>query len=193
MNQQELFLLADATLRSVIDQLTPEQLASPAPTAWSRTENPTLRDILASHAKDEAWVPDVVAGRTIEEVGDRWEGDLLGDDPIGSYDRLNDAATAALAHPLHLEHVVHLSYGDFPMSTYFEHTTFYRTFQAWDIAKLAGLDSTLPPELVDGVWELEEVQVEELRAIHVFGPEIPVPAGADAQTRLLCVTGFWHE
>ena len=45
MNQQELFLLADATLRSVIDQLTPEQLALPAPTAWSRTENPTLRDI----------------------------------------------------------------------------------------------------------------------------------------------------
>ena len=28
MNQQELFLLADATLRSVIDQLTPEQLAA---------------------------------------------------------------------------------------------------------------------------------------------------------------------
>ena len=136
---------------------------------------------------------DVVAGRTIEEVGDRWEGDLLGDDPIGSYDRLNDAATAALAHPLHLEHVVHLSYGDFPMSTYFEHTTFYRTFQAWDIAKLVGLDATLPPELVDGVWELVEVQVEGLRAIHVFGPEIPIPAGADAQTRLLCVTGFWHE
>jgi uncharacterized protein (TIGR03086 family) len=193
MNQQELFLRADATLRTVVDQLTPELLALPAPTAWSRTSSPTLRDILASHAKDEAWVPDVVGGRTIEEVGDRWEGDLLGGDPIASYDRIHDVATAALAEPLDLDRVVHLSYGDFPLAVYFEHTTYYRTFQAWDIALLAGLDATLPDDLVAGVWALVESQLDDLRAIHVFGPEIPAPEGADAQTRLLCATGFWHD
>jgi hypothetical protein len=27
----------------------------------------------------------------------------------------------------------------------------------------------------------------------VFGPVIPVPAGADREIELLCITGYWKE
>jgi hypothetical protein len=63
MNQQDLFLMSDAALRDVVDMIDHDQLSLAAPAEWSRKPNPTLRDILAYHAYDEAWVPDVLAGR----------------------------------------------------------------------------------------------------------------------------------
>ena len=50
MNEKELFLQSDAALRSVIDRISPEQLELAATAEWSSRQNPTLRDILASHA-----------------------------------------------------------------------------------------------------------------------------------------------
>lgn len=191
MRQKELFLQSDAALRSVIDRIRPEQLALPAPAGWSRAESPTLRDILAYHAFDEAWVPDVLAGRTIDEVGDSHSGELLGDDPIAGYDRLNDLATAAVMASDDPEATAHLSYGDFTMGEALEHMSIYRAFQAWSIAKFIGLDYSLPPDLVEGLWERVMPNVETWRSIGVFGPEVEVPAGADRETELLGKTGYW--
>jgi hypothetical protein len=190
MNEKELFLQSDAALRSVIDRISPEQLEIAAPADWSRKENPILRDILASHTYDEAWVPDVLAGRTIEEVGDSHAGDLLGDDPIAAYDRVNDLATAAVSATTDLDAVAHLSYGDFPVREYLVHTAIYRAFQAWSIAKLLGFGYSLPDELVEGLWEHVGPQVDTFREMGVFPPEIAVPADADSETRLLGRVGY---
>ena len=193
MKQRDLFLLSDAALRDVIDRIRPEQLELPAPAEWSQTPDPTLLDIVAAHAYDEAWVPDVLAGRTIDEVGDKYGGDLLGGDELESYDRLNDAATVAVNRPLSADDIVHLSYGDFPVSTYFEHVATYRAFQAWSIAKLIGLDDySLPPELVDLLWEIVAPQIDAWREVGIFPPAVAVPEGADRETELLCRTGFWR-
>ncbi|MBX3100202.1 MAG: hypothetical protein KF761_11565 [Salinibacterium sp.] len=191
MTAKDLFLLADAALREVVDRITFEQLDLPVPAAWSRDHVPTLRGILALHAKDEAWVPDVIAGRTMEEVGDAWAGDILGDDPVASYDSLNDLATAAVQATIDLDAVVHLSYGDYPLTVFFEHTSYYRAFQAVAIAKLIGVDFRMSDALVDALWESAVPQAEQLREWHVFGPEVEVPAGSDKQTRLLGITGFY--
>ncbi|GAA3861498.1 hypothetical protein GCM10022381_02290 [Leifsonia kafniensis] len=191
MNRQDLFLMSDAALRDVIDMIDHEQLSLAAPAEWSRKPDPTLRDILASHAFDEAWVPDVLAGRTAEEVGGRYEGDLLGDYPIASYDRINDTATHAVTRDLDFDKIVHLSYGDFSLGEYLEHISIYRAFQAWSIARFLGLDYSLPGPLVDGLWEIIGPQVDGFRAMGVFPPEIRVPEDADSQTRLLAKVGYW--
>ncbi|HEY5231514.1 MAG TPA: hypothetical protein VIJ11_11575, partial [Galbitalea sp.] len=98
--EQQLFLAADAALREVIDQFTPAILTMAVPAEWSTNKTTTMTGLLANHAKDEAWVPDVIAGKTMDEVGDAWKGDLLGSDPIGNYDKLNDLATAAVTKPI---------------------------------------------------------------------------------------------
>ena len=191
MKQRDLFLLSDAALRDVIDQIRPEQLELPVPAEWSQTPDATLLDIVAAHAYDEAWVPDVLAGKTIDEVGDKYGGDLLGGDELASYDRLNDAATVAANRPLSADDIVHMSYGDFPVSVYFEHISTYRAFQAWSIAKLIGLDDwSLPPELVDLLWEIIVPQAEQWREMGVFPPEVEVPDDADRETKLLAKTGY---
>ena len=191
MKQKELFLQADAALRSVIDRIPAQQLDQPAPAEWSMTPNPTLRDILAAHARDEAWVPDVLLGRTIEDAGGTYDGDLLGDDPIARYDRLNDVATAAVNEDLDPEKVVHMSYGDYPLREYLEHTSTYRAFQAWSIARHLGWDYSLPDALVDSLWDVIGPQVEGFRAMGVFPPEVEVPADADRETQLLGRVGYW--
>jgi hypothetical protein len=191
MKQKELFLQADAALRSVIDRITPGQLDESAPTDWAVTPNPTLRDVLAAHARDEAWLPDVLRGRTIAEAGDSYNGDLLGDDPIGAYDRLNDLATAAVSQELDPEKIVHLSYGDFSVREYLEHVSIYRAFQAWSIARHLGWDYALPAALVESLEEVVGPQIDGFRAMGVFPAEVPVPDDADRETRLLGRVGYW--
>ncbi|MEO6115020.1 MAG: hypothetical protein ABIP33_01440 [Pseudolysinimonas sp.] len=197
MDARELFLLSDAAFRSVVDRLTPDDLEHPVPPEWSgghRAAAKTMRDIIGRHAYDEAWVPDLLAGRTIDEVGDRWSGDLLGDDPIAAYDALNDAATAAMTDPaLDTGMTVHFSYGDYPFDEGILHPVSYRAFQAWQISRLLGTDFHLSPELIAGLNELLLPTVSGLRAFGVFPPEQTPPSGADAETRLLCAVGYWHE
>ena len=183
--------MSDAALRDVIDMIDHDQLSLPTPAEWSRKADPTLRDIVAYHAFDEAWVPDVLAGRTPAEVGSRHDGDLLGDDPIASYDDLNDDATEAVSRELDFDRIVHLSYGDYPLGDYLVHTSTYRAFQAWSIAHLLGLDFSLPDPLVDGLWQILGPQIDEFRAMGVFPPEVAVPEDADAEVRLLGRVGYW--
>jgi hypothetical protein len=57
----------------------------------------TLRQIINYHAYDDARVPDILAGKTMGEVGaDKFDGDLLGDDPQGNYGRYADAASTSV-------------------------------------------------------------------------------------------------
>ena len=193
MKQREMFLQADAALRSVIDQITPAQFDQPAPAEWSRTENPTLRDILAAHAQDEAWLPAVLKGKTIEEVGDTYRGDLLGDDPVGQYDSINEATTRVVNGDLDPDKMVHLSYGDYPLAEALQHCALYRAFQAWSIAHHIGLDYSLPGDLVENLWEQIAPDIEMWRGFGVFPPEVPVPSGANREVQLLGKAGYWHE
>ncbi len=185
--------MSDAALREVIDTIDPDQLSLAAPAEWSRKPNPTLRDILASHAFDEAWVPEVIAGRTAAEVGSRYDGDLLGTEPIASYDEINDAATQAVSQELDYDKVVHLSYGDFSLGEYLEHTSTFRAFQAWSIAHLLGLDYSLPDPLVEGLWEIIGPQNDGFRSMGVSPPEIQVPEDSNRQTLLLAKVGYWRS
>ena len=68
---------------------------------------------LVNHLVNEtSWVPPLMHGSTIAEVGERFDGDLLGSDPVRSWSDASAAASAAVAEDGALERTVHLSYGD---------------------------------------------------------------------------------
>jgi hypothetical protein len=190
--EQDLFLRADAELAGVLEQLTSEQLALAAPSTWTRRfEDPTLAQIVLVHAHDEAFVPDMVAGRTLDEVGDRWESVLLDPEPLVAYRTAQQAAQAAASAELDPETVVHFSYGDYPLREAFTHMTMYRGFQSWQIAHVAGIDHHLSPELIAGLNEYVMPHADEWRQWGVFPPAQEPPAGADDEVRLLCAAGNW--
>jgi hypothetical protein len=138
-------------------------------------------------------VPDILAGRTMAEVGaQKWKGeDLLAEDPKANFARfVASAVAAAEALPLDdLQRTAHLSFGDFSMREYFWQITQFRTFRAYEFAVLIGVDPTLPIELVRGVRAQIEPNVAAWRAIGVLAPEVPVPADASEQDRLLGLSG----
>lgn len=191
MTPATLFLHADAALREVIDQLDPADFSTSVPKEWSQLESPTLLGILGRHAYDEAWIPAVLAGRAAADGDPYADVDLLGDDPIASYDALNDKATAA-ARSGDIAETFRFTYGDYPADEGFAHLATYRAFQAYSIAKHFGIPFHLSPELVAGFNEHVVPHTDEWRQWGVFPPAIEAPADADDETRLLCTLGFWQ-
>jgi uncharacterized protein (TIGR03086 family) len=59
----------------------------------------------------------------------------------------------------------------------------------WDLARATGGNERLDPDLVAHVHAHLEPMDEMLRQPWAFGPRVPPPAGADAQTQFLCFVG----
>jgi hypothetical protein len=193
MTEPEVFLLADRALNKVVAQIADDQWSIQLPASF-RTRRidhtPTLQEIINYHAYDDAWVPDMLAGSTMDEVGrEKFDGDLLGGDPIGAFTAIVDKACAAARDFNDLERTVHLSFGDFSARHYFWQINQFRALRAHDIAKVIGADPTLPEELVKGIWEEVSPNAEEWRAIGVFPAAVVVPEDAPLQDRLLGLTG----
>ncbi len=196
MDERQLFVLADRTLLKVVNGIRTDQWSMAMPPEFrtrAADHTPTLREIVNYHAYDDAWVPDMLAGRTMAEVGeDQHRGDLLGsapDDHAGYFAAYVEGACAAAEAVPDLDAQVHLSFGDFTVREYFWQITLFRGLRAHDIAKAVGQDHELPDALVQGIWDQVAPHAEEWRAIGVFGPAVPVPDDAPLQDRLLALTG----
>lgn len=189
MNEQTVFILADQALNNVIQQIKDDQWTLDVPAKMMGGRGMTVRELVNYHAYDESWVPDVLAGKSIDEVGRPYGEDLLGDDPKASYGALNEIGQGAVRVFTDLDKVVHLSYGDFPARDYLMHTTLYRGLQAYDIAHFLDFDPKLSDELVQGLWDEISPQAEALREMGVFEPQVEVPADSSLQDRLLGLTG----
>ncbi len=196
MAEPEVFVLADRALQGVVTQIRDEQWGMVLPAEFSLSSAPdqrvTLREAINFHAYEDAWVPDMVAGRTMAEVGqEAFKGDLLGDDPQGNFAAISEQARAAVEglSAADLTRTVHSSFGDFPVREYLWQTNMFRGLRAHDIARVLGIATRLPDALVQGLWEELAPIAEEWRGMGLFGPEIVVPADAPLQDRLLGLTG----
>lgn len=193
MPEQDVFILADRTLNNVVAQIADDQWSMEMPESFVRPgsdRRPTLREIINYHAYDDAWVPDMLAGKTMDEAGkDQFDGDLLGDDPKGSFAVIVEKACAAARELDDPDRTVHCSFGDFTTREYFWQINGFRGLRAHDIARVIGVDATLPDELVQGLWDEISPHAEEWRSIGVFPPAVSVPDDASLQDRLLGLTG----
>ena len=106
MNIQELFARAVDEFDGRVQQVKAAQWRDPTPcTEWDV-------HALVNHIVNEArWVRPLLAGKTLEEVGDSLDGDLLGDDPIGSWSGARDEELAAVGSLGSPEQLVHVSWG----------------------------------------------------------------------------------
>ncbi len=145
---------------------------------------------LTNHVVNELrWVPPLLEGRTIEEVGDRFEGDLLADEPVEAYDASAEAVRRALAPLEDLDRSVAVSYGPVPARSYLEHRYIDLVVHGWDLAVATGQDGELPPELAESAYETMSAQREQVRESGAFADEVEVPEDADVQTKLLGLVG----
>ncbi|MFJ9643363.1 TIGR03086 family metal-binding protein [Streptomyces sp. NPDC004244] len=162
-----------------------DQWGAPTPcTEWN------VRDLVNHVTGEQLWIPPLVTdGSTVAEIGDRFAGDVLGDDPVAAWERAAGAAHAAFAAPGALERTVTLSYGPAKGTAYCSELTADCVVHTWDLARAIGADDRLPDGLVE--FSLKEVMpyADGLAASGMFAAPLEVPPGADAQTRLLALVG----
>jgi uncharacterized protein (TIGR03086 family) len=148
-----------------------------------------VRRLLHHLVEEEVWAPPLFAGQTIEEVGSRFEGDLLGDDPIRAFDDAATQAVAAIRAEGALERTVHLSFGDHPGREYAMQLAADHLVHAVDLARALGVDDTLDAETAAAVRDWFRSMESTYREIGAIGPRVDVPPGASAQAELLGMMG----
>ncbi|MEV6977925.1 TIGR03086 family metal-binding protein [Kitasatospora sp. NPDC093806] len=163
--------------------VTPGQWDAPTPCAdW------TVRDLVNHLTSEQLWVPELLMGSTVSEVGARFDGDVLGDDPVAAWTAAADAAREAFAVPGAAELTVHLSFGDVSGQYYLDQLTADAVVHTWDLAEGIGRLTRLPADLVDFALD-EFTGYGDLSGSGLFDPPLPVPADAGPQTRLLALVG----
>jgi uncharacterized protein (TIGR03086 family) len=148
-----------------------------------------VRTLVNHIVGENRWMPPLLEGRTIAEVGDRFDGDLLGDDPKAVWDASAAEAVEAVQADGAMDRTVHLSFGDFPGREYTMQVFADLMIHGWDLARAIGVDERLDPELVEACTAWFTPMEETYRSSGAIGPRPEVPPDADAQTRLLAAFG----
>jgi uncharacterized protein (TIGR03086 family) len=173
----------DAT-RVVVHGIGSAQWGEPTPCGgWN------VRELVNHIVSGNLWAAELGAGKSIEEVGDRLDGDVLGEYPAGVYDVSSEVAAAVFRAPGAMKQPCAVSYGPVPGEVYCGHRLLDVLVHGWDVAKATGQDTTLPPELVEAVIAVVEPQADMLVGSGMFSTDVAAPGGADPQTRLLAMLG----
>ncbi|GAA1815200.1 TIGR03086 family metal-binding protein [Luedemannella flava] len=191
MDVEELHRRSVEAFVALVGQVPADRWGDPTPcTDW------TVRELVNHLVYEQLWTPPMFAGATIAEVGDRFEGDLLGDDPAAATRAAAAGAIAAVAEPGALTRTVHLSFGDTPAEEYARQLSADHLIHSWDLAKGAGLSGRLDPELVDEVAAWFVDREHAYRASGVIGLR-PIPVSDHPQDRLLNAFGrasrYWED
>lgn len=173
----------DAT-RRIVAAVGEEQWGDPTPCGeWD------VRGLVNHIVTGNYWAGELASGKTIADVGDRLDGDVLGSDPLHVYDKSADIAAEAFSGPGAMEAPCAVSYGPVPGSVYAGHRFIDVLIHGWDVAAATGQSTSLDPELVTACIEILEPQFDALKASGEFGAAIKPPSGANPETKLLAMLG----
>jgi uncharacterized protein (TIGR03086 family) len=171
---------------TVVKQVRPDQFANDTPDSeWN------VRDLIGHMLNELCWVPAMLAGSTIDEVGDRYDGDLIGDtdtDLSVTWQEAADKAETA-TDEADLEDTAHLSYGDVTNEEYLRDEGIDQLIHAWDLGKSIGVPVHFDVVTAQIVYDTVLPKQAMLAQSGLFAKPLTVPDTADLQTRLLALFG----
>lgn len=168
----------------VVGQIGDDQWDAPTPcTDWS------VQDLLNHLVNEQLWTPELLHGATLADVGDRFDGDVLGEDPVKSWTAAAGAARAALAEPGALERTVHVSYGQIPAVEYGWQLTTDLAVHGWDLATAIGAPHPLDEDLAAELLALVGPQVQAWQGLGIFAAPVEVAADAPTADKLVALLG----
>jgi uncharacterized protein (TIGR03086 family) len=186
MNQIEMLERAGQAARKVVAEITPDQ--------WA---NPTNCDMdvraLVNHYIAGNWeAAQLAEGKDLTQVGHRFEGDVLGVDPLGAHDSAQAAAVAAFSRPRALDQRLDVGPdhgGVIPAAELLSRRICDTFIHAWDLAIATAQDDELDAEMVAAVYVMLSPKLQMLQASGKFGPSVGIPPEVDEQTKLLAMLG----
>src|SRR5438105_4933830 len=174
----EVYQRAVASFDTTVHQIKDEHWHSATPcTEWD------ARQLVNHIVGEDLWLPPLMHGQTIEDVGSRFDGDLLGTDPVGVWATASKEALAAAEAPGALDRTVQLSFGETPASEYVWQVAADHAIHAWDLAVAIGADQHMDPGVVDALSTWFAGNEAGYRAGGVIGerPELSPDAGPQSQ------------
>jgi uncharacterized protein (TIGR03086 family) len=184
MELVEIYRRSLAEFTDRVRQVGPDQWGAPTPcTDWD------VRTLVNHVVGEDRWTVPIMAGQTIAEVGSRFDGDLLGADPVASTADAAADAERAVAEPDALGRTVHLSFGDTPAEEYVQQLLADHLIHAWDLAVATGADPNLDPTVVRACAEWYADREDMYRQAGAVAEAVTVPDGAGEQDRLLGAFG----
>jgi len=181
---KEMYIGALEHFGSLVHQVPGDAWTAPTPcTEWD------VRALVHHLVSEIAWTVPLLGGRSVTDVGDSLSGDLLGEDPVASWDAAAAGALAAVNTDGALELVIHLTRRDITGADYVFEVFNDLAIHGWDLARAIGADETIDPAYVAVIDERISPVIADLKASGQYGDEVIPPDGADAQTRLLAMFG----
>lgn len=181
---KKLYMKADEVARQFIQNTTEADLDKESILPSWRVST------LVNHLVNENyWTAPILEGQTIDEVGDKYDGNVLGNDFQKAWDDSSTEAKIGVEKLDDISKMVHLSYADVPAKEYLIQRIQDMTIHGWDLAKSTGQEDTLPEDLLQFIWDEASPREPELRASGLFGELIETPEDSDLQTKVLALLG----
>jgi uncharacterized protein (TIGR03086 family) len=168
----------------VVAGIDPGRWGAPTPCAeW------TVRELLNHVVGGNWWAAALAGGATIDQVGARLDGDVLGADPTRAYACSAEAAGAAFDAPGALDAPCAVSYGPVPGAVYAGHRFLDVLVHGWDLAVATGQGSDIDPALAEACWSVVEPQLDLLLGSGMFSGASAIVTSQGPSTRLLTALG----
>lgn len=132
-----------------VDGVAADQWDKPTPCSdWD------VRGLVNHVVGEDLWTVPLLGGSTIADVGDRFDGDVLGAEPTTTAREAGRAAADSVAGRIPAGGTVALSYGEESVDNYVSQLAADHLIHGWDLAVATGQDTTLDPDLVAqvGSW-----------------------------------------
>ncbi|NJP74714.1 TIGR03086 family metal-binding protein [Streptomyces sp. C1-2] len=147
----------------------------------------TVRDLVNHLVAEHLWVPHLLAGETLAQVGDRYDGDVLGADPVRAWDEAAGRSLAAW-QAADLSGTARFSFGEAPLTVYADQILVDLTVHEWDLARGSGQDEALDPAAVDRSLAYARANVTRMAGLGILAPPVATTS-TDPTVQLLSLLG----
>lgn len=181
------FHRAQDAFGALVYAVTGGQWSAPTPcTAWD------VRALVNHLVNEQLWAEPMLTGQSIDDVGDRLDGDLLGAEPQAAWQAAAAASRREFDRPRALDGTINSSMGPSPARQYLGEMTFDLIIHRWDLGEALGRPQALSDgelDFVEGVAAEMAPMEDQLVAAGVFAEPRAVPPDADRQSSLLAALG----
>jgi len=189
MNEKELFIRALAQATKIINQVTVNDFDHATPdTEWN------VRRLAQHMIYELSWTPDLVQGATIKDVGDKYDGDLIGDNLVAEWQAAAEKASHAVSQS-DLTDIAHLSYADVSVADYLREAASDQLIHAWDLGVATNQKVSFDPDLAKAIYINVLPKLPSMANSRLFAAPLKVAKKAELQAKLLALFGRnsdWH-
>ena len=148
----------------------------------------SVRDLVNHLVGEHLWAAHLLRGESLDEVGDRYDGDLVGEDPVAAWSAAEASSSTAWKGLVSLDQPVTVSAGQTSAQAYAEEMLLDLVVHGWDLARGAGQDEAMKPAALAHVLDFVSANVDNWKDTGMFAPPVQT-ASADPQDRLLALLG----